>query len=202
MRELHHDWTNEELFAEALKYKDRTEFVTKSCGAYTTATRRGILDQVCAHMLRRGSKMFRGLYVFEYPIAKKVYVGLTFNYNDRYLSHLSKTKAIISMNRAESHVFKPLGEFYPKDVASIKEQELMKEYKNNGWTLLNKNKGGGLGGSELKWTKESIILEASKYRTRNEFFNRASGAYDAAKRIGVFEEACSHMPKHASKKKR
>ena len=197
MEELKHEWTNEELFEEAKKYDNRSDFSIKSCGAYHTATRRGILDQVCAHMQRKGSKLFRGLYVFEYPMSKKAYVGLTYNYEERYNDHLNKTKSIVEMNKIEKHVFKPLGVFYDREQASIMEQNLMEEYKKNGWMLLNKIKGGGLGGNTLKWTKELLIEEALKYKTKWEFVKGNLGAYDAAHKRGLLKEICSHMPKYS-----
>ena len=43
-------WTFEMLKEEAKKYKTRGEFNTKSKGAYLSAYRKGILDQICAHM--------------------------------------------------------------------------------------------------------------------------------------------------------
>tara|TARA_Y100000034_G_scaffold136985_1_gene218013 strand:+ start:18548 stop:19420 length:873 start_codon:yes stop_codon:yes gene_type:complete len=51
----------------------------------------------------------------------------------------------------------------------------------------------------LKWDVKSIKKEAKKYRTRNSFRLGAVGAYNAAKRFGIFDEVCSHM---LSKKER
>lgn len=196
---LHRNWTNDELKTEALKYKNRSDFVKNSCGAYTTATRRGILDDVCKHMERQGSRLFRGLYVFEYPISKKAYVGLTYNYEERYSAHLRKTKCIIEMDKTEKHIFRPLGIFYPKEEAAILEQKLIEEYRDNGWTLLNRVRGGNLGGNVLQWTKDKLIKEALKYKTRWDFVKGSLGAYDSAHRQGLLNEICSHMPKFDKK---
>jgi hypothetical protein len=49
-----------------------------------------------------------------------------------------------------------------------------------------------------KWTKEKIIQEALKYPDRKKFFIGSGGAYHAAKRMGIFEEVCAHMPKNKS----
>lgn len=43
------------------------------------------------------------------------------------------------------------------------------------------------------WTKECILEEALKYSGRKAFRLGSSGAYAAAKRIGIFELACKHM---------
>ena len=46
-------WSDEELFEEARKYTVRVEFQRKGKGAYLASLRRGILDEVCAHMVRQ-----------------------------------------------------------------------------------------------------------------------------------------------------
>lgn len=43
-------WTNEKLRLEALKYTTRTEFSKFSKAAYMAAWKKGILDEICAHM--------------------------------------------------------------------------------------------------------------------------------------------------------
>jgi hypothetical protein len=43
------------------------------------------------------------------------------------------------------------------------------------------------------WTVESTRLEALKYNTRTEFIENSIGAYEAAVRFDVLNEACSHM---------
>ena len=47
----------------------------------------------------------------------------------------------------------------------------------------------------LKWTLEKIKEEALKYKTRSEFAKYNNSAYNAAKRMGIFENICAHMPK-------
>lgn len=48
------------------------------------------------------------------------------------------------------------------------------------------------GGSRI-WHRSDVLREAAKYKTRKEFFDNNSSAYAAAKKLGVFEEACAHM---------
>ena len=42
-------------------------------------------------------------------------------------------------------------------------------------------------------TKEEIIDEAAKYKTRKDFERGCASAYKAAKAAGIYEEACAHM---------
>ena len=48
-----HRWTEEKLYSEAKKYKFRVDFQRGSKGAYLSAFRKGILQEVCAHMERQ-----------------------------------------------------------------------------------------------------------------------------------------------------
>ncbi len=48
---LRRPWTVEELKEEALKYKTRIELAEGSYGAYQSAYRRGILNDICQHMI-------------------------------------------------------------------------------------------------------------------------------------------------------
>lgn len=43
-------WTKDRLMEEARKYKSRVAFSKGSGGAYNSARKRGLLDEVCAHM--------------------------------------------------------------------------------------------------------------------------------------------------------
>ena len=45
--------TNDDIFFIAKEFKTRTEFYKNDPGAYTSAKERGILDDVCQHMLKK-----------------------------------------------------------------------------------------------------------------------------------------------------
>ena len=57
------------------------------------------------------------------------------------------------------------------------------------YSVLAKTKGGQV----IIWTKEKILEEALKFKTRGEWFRKSSSSYNAAKRLGIFEEAAKHM---------
>lgn len=52
-----------------------------------------------------------------------------------------------------------------------------------------------------KWNEYAVREEALKYKTKTEFITNAYGAKDAAKRLGIYEEVCSHMDKNNLGKK-
>lgn len=47
------------------------------------------------------------------------------------------------------------------------------------------------------WTKESLVGEALKYRTRSEFRMGSNSAYQTSIKRGLIEEICGHMRKRA-----
>jgi hypothetical protein len=44
-----------------------------------------------------------------------------------------------------------------------------------------------------KWTKEKCTEVAQKYTNKSVFHKQDQSAYQAARRLGVLEEICSHM---------
>lgn len=48
----------------------------------------------------------------------------------------------------------------------------------------------------IKWTLKELKQEALKYKTRGEFQEFSSGAYQAALNSKILDIVCSHMPKH------
>ena len=44
-----------------------------------------------------------------------------------------------------------------------------------------------------KWSFENIQKEALKFQTRKQFQNESGSAYQAARKMGVIDEVCSHM---------
>lgn len=50
-----------------------------------------------------------------------------------------------------------------------------------------------------KWTKESLLLEALKYNSRSEFWEKNCSAYVTAAKLLVLEEVCGHMVSRLSK---
>lgn len=50
-----------------------------------------------------------------------------------------------------------------------------------------------MGTSRINWTPDKAIAIAKQYSTRIEFSRNDFAAYQAARRLGVLEQACSHM---------
>jgi predicted GIY-YIG superfamily endonuclease len=124
-------WTDEMLKEEALKYKTRGEFQRGSNVAYQLAKSRGILDDICSHMERVGSKYKRLIYSYEFP-DNSVYVGLTYNLNKRDFSHMNRESSSVYQHMVKTGlrpIKKTLTEFLDKDEASRVEGKLTEKYR-------------------------------------------------------------------------
>jgi hypothetical protein len=73
------------------------------------------------------------------------------------------------------------------------ECKLINKYKIHGFNILNRQKGGGLGGSNIIWTIDRVKEEALKYTKRNDFRQKSPSAYISAQRNNWLNDICSHM---------
>ena len=51
----------------------------------------------------------------------------------------------------------------------------------------------GLGKTSKRWSEESCMEEALKYKFRKDFCEHSSGAYNAAMKLGIVDKCCRHM---------
>jgi len=192
-------WMLDRCHAEALKYQCRNKFIENSSSAYYAARKNGWLDEICSHMSTNQLHKKRYLYAFEFT-DNHVYVGLTYNVTRRSNVHLgligSANSAVLNHIRKTqlSPTLKMLVNIpIDESDAATKEVFFIDEYRKNKWFLLNRIKGGGLGGNLSKWNFENLRKEALKYSTRGEFQKNSCGAYNAARRNNCLNEICSHM---------
>ena len=187
-------WTKEKCWGEALKYNTRNEFCEKSNVAYTKSLRMKWDDEICSHMIRLGNRENRCIYVYEFS-DNCAYVGLTYNLIQRNNYRKLKNNDAVTKHIFETNlipIIKQLTEYIPTNKASLLENEYIEKYRSNGWIILNRIKGGTIGGV-LKWNFEKCREEALKFNTRTEFKRGNDSAYKSAKRHSWFDEICSHM---------
>ena len=160
-------WDKFKVKEEALKYDHRYDFSEKSCGAYAFALRNKILDEIFSHMKPKSSSKDRYIYVFEFE-NNYVYVGLSFDVDDRKRKHLSNEKGVIYKHIEKTnsnYKFKVLeGPIYYKLAGDI-EKKYINKYKSDNWNLLNTKNGGELGGSKTHWTYKKCYEHVSKFKT-------------------------------------
>jgi hypothetical protein len=185
-------WTKERCKEVALKYKTRGEFSLKNISGYSKAWKNDWLDEICSHMNYTGNRFYRCIYSYEFD-DKSVYVGLTFNLDERENQHKKRGPVFNYINKTSlSPKFKKLTEYISTDIAKIKEDEFINHYKEDGWFLLNVAKPGSLGGNDRKWTKEICKKEALKYTNINDY-RKNSLSYKASVRNKWLDEISSHM---------
>jgi predicted GIY-YIG superfamily endonuclease len=184
--------SNEQLFLLAKPFKHRGRFKEAHPSAYEAARKRGLLDKICVHMVPSSNLLKRKIYAFEHS-DNTVYVGLSYDPNRRKVAHLNENKTLILKSKTTVQTFRILTDYLSPEEASKKERYFIDHYLNSGWVILNKAKGGSLGGSRIKWTKIKSTEIANTCTTRVEFFNKNPGAYRAAIKYGWLEELCSHI---------
>lgn len=192
-------WTKENCIKAAQQCKTKSEFNLRFCGAMKISKKRGWYNELVQYFTPIGSKYHRCIYVCEFS-DNHAYVGLTYNFEKRKKAHLqNKDSSVFKYIQASNlePLFKQVTEYIDYGEASIKEGEILNQYKNNGWTMLNKAPTGGLGSQDevvRKWTEESCLLTAKKCSSYKQFSNEFPGALEYCKRHGIIDKIKDILP--------
>lgn len=191
-------WTKESCHLEALKYDTRYDFQKGSKSAYSTAVQHGWLDDICGHMIPQGNWTKRKIYVFTFSDGY-AYVGLTNNIKTRKNQHTSEgKKSPVHKHYSEtgaSFEFKVLTDkWLDMDVAGRVEDDYIKQYAKDGWKMLNKKRGGGLGGTKHTfYTPNKLRREVAKYVYLHDFREKSPNYYNYMQRHDLIDEYCSKL---------
>jgi len=190
-------WTKDKVLKAAKKYSSKIEWRLNSVSSYSTAKQKGWINEASKHMVLLGSKYKRCIYSLKIKNKKIIYIGLTFNLKKRIKDHFKtkRFKRLIQEYGKKNIITKQLTPYIDRAKASKLEIKLIKEKLDKGYSLLNVAKGGGLGGDERIWTEKKIIESALKFKTKLEWNNAESGAYQAAKARGIYKKVTKHMQK-------
>ena len=189
-------WTKEACFEEAKKYKSRGEFAKKNGSSYRNACRFGWIDDYTwlkDERLDLIKDKIDCVYAYEFPDFNAVYIGRTLikRKKDRDREHLYDRNDAAVKFAIKHKVNVPLPK-YLEDNLTIQEG-VEKEclwidiYKELGWTVLNRAKGGSIGGlgkGKTRYTYEICFEQAKLCRTRTEFRDCGNNAYRVALREG------------------
>lgn len=180
---------------ESKKYKTLKELIKNNFYLYNKILNNCWCDEMFLHMIPTGNLYKRCIYSYEFS-DNHVYVGLTFNLNERNNNHMKKGPVKKYMDETQNipQLIK-LTEYINVEDAKNKEKEYLEKYIGNGWKVLNKSKTGGIGSCSGKWTKEKCVDEALKCKTRYEYF-QSSSSYHFARKNGWIDEICSHMKRY------
>lgn len=145
-------WCNHNnIYTEAKKYNTKKEFKKQAGTAYKYAIKYNIIDDVCKHMIPLGNKYNRIIYSVIFD-DNTIYVGLTSDLNRRKSEHLNSTKSPVyqHINKTNSQpIFELLTEYINYTTAQELESYYVRYYHELNYTVLNKAKTGGLGGSKF-----------------------------------------------------
>lgn len=186
--------------AVALDYRTRNEFRRGGGYAYSLAHKEGWLDEICSHMEVVGNLKKRLIYVYTFADGY-AYVGLTDDVKRRKIEHLHKIwKKKISpvylhyQETGASYEYKELTGWLDADTAAKLEDDYIKQYKADGWKMLNRVRGGALGsvtGNNL--TAKEIRAVVSRYEYVENFRDDEPTVYRHLCRRHEFSKYCSGL---------
>lgn len=188
-------WTKARCHQIAKRYKTRKEFERERKDAYAAAERNGWLNEICSHMKAVGNNFKRKIYVFLFT-DKTAYVGLAQDPEGRYRQHLrDKRSPVYKQAKVNGIAFEYhlLTDWLHKDVAGKVEDFFINKYKEDGWTMLNRQRGGNLGGRTKKYNPEQLQEEADKYEYIDDFREGSPLAYGYIIANHMFEDYCAKM---------
>lgn len=185
----------------ALDCKTRGEFQQKHRYAYNRAFHEGWLDDICSHM-EAGSNNWNKRLVYVYTFADGyAYVGLTDDIKRRKNEHLhkythKKLSPVLRHHRETglNYEYKELTGWLDAETAAKVEDEYIKKYKAEGWKMLNRMRGGGLGGNVRKEHKAKAIRTiVSRYEYVEDFRESEPEVYEELCSSQQFSKYCSGL---------
>lgn len=186
----------------ASNYASATEMSKKHHNVLTKIYTKGWTKECIGHFVRLGSRYRKCVYAYEFS-DNSVYIGITYNLGDRNNDHLNIAKINVKSSVGKHIIktnltpkLKQITDYIDVNEAIELEEYYLKEYQKDGWIILNVAKTGAIGGGELKWSYDNCKREALKYKSRDEFKHKSSGAYSAALDKNWIDEICVHMMKH------
>lgn len=195
-------WSKEAILSEAKKYKTKVEWLRANKSAYKAASIYGYFDEATAHMVsaKRISKWSKDAVIQN---AQKFATIADWRKNGNAYAVALKNRWI---KEATAHMNNLKRSSWTFDEIS----EESKKYQTiTEWAKLSK---GSYGAASKKgwlkeltahmprsikpngyWTKERIIEDAKKFKSRSEWQKNSPSATTMARRNGWFEDATSHM---------
>lgn len=124
---------------------------------------------ITAHMEILGSRNRRLIYAYEF-VDNSIYVGLTYNPNERDRQH--KISGSVFNHTEQTGLIADISEL--TEFLEVEEAKRMEEYyvdyfREKGKIILNKVKTGGIGGQPTKWTYEKCKEISMLYNKKTTF---------------------------------
>lgn len=165
--------TDEEVEAEARKYKTMAAFRHHSPNAYMIASgRRGLIKKFT--WLRKCPKSALPkngdtVYVYEFVETHAAYVGRSCNLERRDKEHRRHKEDSLLVYSRETGLPIPTPKILHTGMSIERgaevEQEEIERYRSEGWTMINRCKGGSIGTLGVGISKKKIIKTSKQYTT-------------------------------------
>ena len=193
-------WNYETCFAEAKKYKTRSEFNKKRSGAYDVARRNGwLVDYIWMPDLTESDAKVDSVYCYVFEDQKAAYVGRTLMYRQhiRDIEHGNYEKDAVykfaHKHNCDIPQMKIIEENLTIQQGREREDYWRKYYEANGYTMLNRGATGKKSGSigaiaSGKWTFEKAYKIAQAFQTVNEMCEEYEYLYKISKARGWLEK--------------
>ena len=197
-------YTKENCQAVALGYKTKKEFKAASPAVYSAAKRHGWFEDICGHMIPATTDKKRKVYVYTFDDGF-AYVGLTDDINRRKREHLGqfrekKVSPVLNHIRktGAKYEFKELTGWLDLDVVGQVEDDYIKQYAAEGWKMLNRRRGGDLGGRVGIYSPVRIRKIVAGYEYAEDFKAKEQGIYEYLCNNHLYSKYCSSL-KHKRK---
>lgn len=193
-------WDYKHCYEEAKKYELYSQFRDESFTVYDKCMKNGwIKDFIWLKDNRKkydeASKIHK-IYVYVFNDFNTAYVGRTIQIKQRHYLHTRSKKAkkdsvkeFIDENSITNVSFPIiLEDKLTMNESKIREQYWIERYTEMGYRMLNKVKGGSVGGIATKWTEEACYQEAKKYNTKIDFYKNSNSAWVSARKNNWLKE--------------
>lgn len=186
----------ENCIEEAKKYRNLREFQRYAYGAYNCSKNNNWIGEIDSLydktiMYHSYDEKIHSVYIYLFEDEKVFYVGRTNCLKRRHQQHIRDTNDTLNKYCCSKGIEIPsyiiLQENLNAPESQYYEDFYLNEYKESGWTPLNKAVTGinkGSLGATCKWNYEACKKEASKYNTITEFEYGNMSAYNACKKNG------------------
>ena len=145
------------------EYEYYSDFRINEQSAYTFLRKRGLLRKYTKNLIRKGNLKHRKIYVIEFS-THAAYIGLSIDPKRRHTEHLNRENCAVYKyihSHDATYEFKELTDFLEADDAIVAECKTIKQYRDNGWEIINMVDGGSLGYTPIrKYSLDYIISKA------------------------------------------
>jgi predicted GIY-YIG superfamily endonuclease len=196
-------WTKNKVLKSAKKFRHINDWSKSSeASAYHFALKNGFIDQASKHMTPLGNRYKRCVYTISIKGTKKVYIGLTGNVKRRKRDHFktNRFKNLAKIYGWKNIIFNQISNYIFYKEAIKLEIKKEKEFRKKKFEVLNLARPGVIGGTSTKWTKNKILLSASKFKFLKDWRKNNPEAYNGALRLKIIKEVSKNMKRLWEKK--